>query len=136
MARAAGERDAPSRVIEGPYYCLDSEYYSHFGHVMTDVMGNIWGWQLAKGLVPDLRPLLSLPDDQPTIPSFQRDILVSLDIDPDSIEYIRPGAGVRVEELYGCTSDWSMPHYAASGAGRRVGTHRHRLHAPAAGWGA
>ena len=47
--------------------------------------------------MPDLRPLLSLPDDQPTIPSFQRDILVSLDINPDSIEYIRPGAGVQVE---------------------------------------
>ena len=125
MARAAGEQDAPSRVIEGPYYCLDSEYYSHFGHVMTDVLGNIWGWQLAKELVPDLRPLLSLPDDQPTIPSFQRDILVSLDIDPDSIEYIRPGAGVRVEELYGCTSDWSMPHYAApelADVWERIGT--------------
>ena len=113
MARAAGEQDAPSRLIEGPYYHLDSEYYSHFGHVMTDVLGCIWGWQLAKELVPDLRPLLSLPEDQRTIPSFQRDIFVSLDIDPDTIEYIRPGAGVRVDELYGCTSDWSMPHYAA-----------------------
>ena len=113
MARAAGEQEAPTRTLDGAFFYLDSEYYSHFGHVLTEVTARTWGWPLAKKLAPELRPLLSLPDDRPTIPGFQRQIFAALDIDPDSVEYVRPGAGVRVEELYGCTPDWDMPRYCA-----------------------
>ena len=113
MARAAGEQEEPSRTLDGPFFYLDSEYFSHFGHVLTDVVSNTWGWQLAKERAPELRPLLTLRPDQTTIPGFQRQIFAALEIDPDTVEYVRPGAGVRVEELYGCTPDWAMPRYCA-----------------------
>lgn len=112
MARAAGEPYPPTRTLDGPFFYLDSEYFSHFGHVLTDVVGNTWGWQLVKQRVPELRPLLSMPSDHATVPAFQRQIFAALGIDPDSIEYVRPG-GVQVAELYSCTSDWAMPRYCA-----------------------
>lgn len=114
MARSVGEQEEPSRRLYGSFFYLDSEYFSHFGHVLTDVVSNTWGWQLAKERSPDLRPLLTLRPDQTTIPGFQRQIFSALEIDPDTIEYVRPGAGVQVEELYGCTPDWAMPRYCAA----------------------
>ncbi len=113
LARAAGEQEQAGRTLDGPFFYLDSEYFSHFGHILTDVVSNTWGWQLAKEQAPDLRPLLTLRADQTAIPEFQRQILTALDIDPDAVEYVRPGEGVQVEELYGCTPDWAMPRYCA-----------------------
>lgn len=113
LARVAGEPETPSRELDGPYFYLDSEYFSHFGHVLTDVVGTTWGWQQIKDRVPELRPLVSLPVHQTTLPGFQRQIFASLGIDPATVEVVHPGEPVRVAELYGCTSDWAMPRYCA-----------------------
>ncbi len=113
LARLPVESEPPVRTAPGAFFYLDSEYPSHFGHVMTDVVANSWGWPIVKERVPHVRPLLSLPAGQTSIPEFQRRIFTALEIDVDTIEYVVPGEGVRVEELYGCTSDWAIPGYGA-----------------------
>ena len=113
MARMPNPAEVPIRRAEGAFYYFDSEYFSHFGHVLTDVVGNAWGWQLARERAPDLRPLVSLPDGQAGVPDFQRQIFAALDIDPDTIAYVRPGFGLEVDQLYAGTADFSNPRYAA-----------------------
>ena len=113
MARLPLDTEPAVRAVDGAFYYLDSEYFSHFGHVLTDVVSNTWGWELARRQVPGIRPLLSLPENQPEVPEFQRRIFAALDIDAETIEYVRPGSGLRVDELYSCTADWAIPGYAA-----------------------
>jgi hypothetical protein len=49
--------DLPSETMAGTYYLLDNSFYGHFGHLMTEVVSKLWGWDLAKAEFPDLKAI-------------------------------------------------------------------------------
>lgn len=55
FARLAGRRPAREELT-GDYFLLDPNYGA-FGHVMTEVVGRLWGWDRAKAERPDLKAL-------------------------------------------------------------------------------
>jgi hypothetical protein len=55
FARLAGKRPAREELA-GDYFLLDPNYGA-FGHVMTEVVGRLWGWDRAKAEYPDLKAL-------------------------------------------------------------------------------
>src|SRR5204862_4375355 len=50
-------RHVPDQSLEGDFYQLESSYPSHFGHVLTEVVSRMWGWDDAKRRMPGLRLL-------------------------------------------------------------------------------
>lgn len=51
-AAAATER------LPGTYYQLDPQWSGHFGHILTEVVSRLWGWEVAKAAYPDLKAIL------------------------------------------------------------------------------
>ncbi len=51
-----------STPLEGRYYDLSSSIPGHFGHIMTETVPKLWGWDAAKAAYPDLKVLYRLPD--------------------------------------------------------------------------
>lgn len=85
--------------LRGIYYHLDSEFPGHFGHVMTEDLGRLWGWREAKEQYPELRLLLSTEQKGGRPKDFQRSLLHAYGINDDDIVCIdRP---VRVDHLVG-----------------------------------
>jgi capsular polysaccharide biosynthesis protein len=114
MARLRSEESYPARKIEGAYFYLDTEFPAHFGHVVTEVVSRYWGWQAAREVAPDVRPLVGLWTGRDDMPSFQRAIFAALDIDLERVELFRPDEGLSVEVLYASTPDFVMPQYVTA----------------------
>ena len=51
------DRPNPTRVLRGDFYYLDCVFPSHFGHLTTEVLCRLWGWERAKREIPGLRVL-------------------------------------------------------------------------------
>jgi capsular polysaccharide biosynthesis protein len=47
----------PRRALDGDFYQLESAYRSHFGHLLTEVVSRLWGWDEAKRRNPGLKAL-------------------------------------------------------------------------------
>ncbi|MEJ7719271.1 MAG: glycosyltransferase 61 family protein [Ilumatobacteraceae bacterium] len=52
----------PPGRLDGPFFHLDSEFPGHFGHLLTEDVAKLWGWDEAKQRHPDLRVLRSSGD--------------------------------------------------------------------------
>lgn len=61
------DRPTPTDVLRGDFYFLDCVFPSHFGHLTTEVLCRLWGWERAKREIPGLRVLFH------TNPSHGRD---------------------------------------------------------------
>jgi capsular polysaccharide biosynthesis protein len=55
FARLVEGRRAP-QPLAGDYFLLDPNYGA-FGHIMTEVVGRLWGWDRAKAQFPELKAL-------------------------------------------------------------------------------
>jgi Glycosyltransferase 61 len=100
----------PSRRLEGPHFNLASEYPSHFGHFMSEVVSRLWGWAAAKQRHPSLKALISHPQKVP-VPNFVYGVLAAYGIQYDDIEVYGPNETVETEALVGVTPMYSMPDY-------------------------
>jgi capsular polysaccharide biosynthesis protein len=100
----------PSRRLEGPLFNLTSEYPSHFGHFMSEVVSRLWGWAPAKERHASLKVLLSRPREG-TVPSFVYRVLAAYGIAEADIEIYGPDETVEVETLIGVTPMYSTPDY-------------------------
>ena len=49
------------RELAGTYFLFDTEHPRHYGHITTEVLSRVWGWQQAVRLEPAIRPLLQRP---------------------------------------------------------------------------
>ncbi len=56
-------------LLAGTYFHLDSEYPGHFGHVFTEDIAKLWGWDIAKRRHPELRLLLSSHEESACRPA-------------------------------------------------------------------
>lgn len=98
------------RELEGQYFHLDCPYPGHFGHLMTEVVSRLWGWQQAKKENPDLKAILRVYRGDRT-PRLEKTIFSAYGIEPDDIVWI--GEPVRVGSIVGATPMWQnySPHY-------------------------
>ena len=51
------ERRKPAQVLEGDYYYVDCLFSGHFGHLTTEVVCRLWGWDRARSEIPGLKML-------------------------------------------------------------------------------
>lgn len=118
--------DPPAR-LPGAYYHLDSEFPGHFGHVTTEDIAKLWGWEQALRRHPDLRLLLSTDEPGGDAKPYQRQILHAYGVPDDRIVLI--DQPVRVDVLVGASQRFQNPLYvdpaieetwARIGAGLRV----------------
>ena len=105
-----------ARVSEGPpdtkefwsgtFYALDTEFPGHFGHVTTEAISRLWGWEDAKKVYPDLRALVFSEKDQ-SIPRWHLNLLEAANI-PEGDIVVHNGP-VRLERLVAATPMFSQP---------------------------
>jgi capsular polysaccharide biosynthesis protein len=100
--------ELPSDLLPGSYYHLDSPWTGHFGHLMTEVLSRLWGWDEAKAACPDLKAIYRAINPQRS--AFQRQVLEAYGIEPDDIVGIdRP---IFLKSVFGATPMWhhGQPH--------------------------
>jgi capsular polysaccharide biosynthesis protein len=78
-------RFVPTRRLEGHHYFLDCIHSAHFGHVMTEMVCRLWGWELAKRQLPDLKAVFYLPPRKATRRGLVDALLTAYGIDPSDV---------------------------------------------------
>ena len=51
------ERRDPEEVLKGDYYYVDCLFSGHFGHLTTEVLCRLWGWDRARRDIPGIKVL-------------------------------------------------------------------------------
>ena len=97
--------------LAGSYFHLDSEWPGHFGHMLSEQVSRLWGWEAAKARHPDLKVLLGRRPGHSRALPFERAILESFGI--PEIDVVLLDKPVRVERLVAATPMFSMPHYVS-----------------------
>lgn len=98
------------RTLGGDFYHLDCPYPGHFGHLMTEVVSRLWGWEQAKRENPDLKAILRVYRDD-KMPRLEKTVFTAYGIPRKDIVWV--GAPVRLESVTGATPMWqnNAPHY-------------------------
>lgn len=108
-------RREPPSTLDGDYYQLDPQYTGHFGHIMTEVVGRLWGWDEAKKQLPDLKAIFRVDNPERRGEALQRRLLTAYGIAADDIvavdrpTYLRSVASATV--MY----HNAPPHYVHPG---------------------
>lgn len=100
----------PRTAWAGDYYQLDPQH-GGFGHVMTEMVGRLWGWELAKAELPGLKAVFSVQNRRGVATSPKRRLLQAYGIADDDIVWTdRP---VNMSSLVGATCMWhnDNPYY-------------------------
>jgi capsular polysaccharide biosynthesis protein len=95
--------------LPGRYYLLDPNYAA-YGHVLTEVVGRLWGWDEAKKQFPDLKALFwKEANDSDSHSKYA--IARAYGLAPDDI--VRTARPVRVENLVAASPMWHnrTPYY-------------------------
>jgi capsular polysaccharide biosynthesis protein len=51
------DRRKPEEVLDGDFYYVDCLFSGHFGHLTTEVLCRLWGWERARKEIPELKLL-------------------------------------------------------------------------------
>lgn len=104
------DRLQPERTLAGDYFHLDCPYPGHFGHMMTEVVSRLWGWDRAKQENPDLKAILRVYRDD-KVPRLERDLFRAYGIAEEDIVWV--GEPVRLRSVAGATPMWQnkAPQY-------------------------
>jgi len=88
-------------TFEGPLFHLISAFPGHFGHFMTEDLGRLWGWRIAKERHPECKLLISAKPPREEISPFQRVMLEALGVAREDVVCINQP--VRVKRLIGAS---------------------------------
>ncbi|MDN5794469.1 MAG: glycosyltransferase family 61 protein [Intrasporangium sp.] len=107
------DRDIATRHLPGSYYHLDASNSGHFGHLTTEVVSKLWGWDEAKSRCPDLKAFFRLRHPNERIPELEMRLFQAYGIDRRDVVWA--GEPVRVDELYGASPLWhnQFPHFVS-----------------------
>jgi len=94
----------PRKSLSGSYYFLDSENSGHYGHIMTDVISRLWGWDIAKAEIPDLKAIFRIRYPNERIPTLEQRIFTAYGIPKDDIVWV--DEPVWLESVVGATPMW------------------------------
>jgi capsular polysaccharide biosynthesis protein len=100
-------RERPSgETLEGAYYLFLYNNPGHFGHLMTEALSKLWGWDAAKAADPSLKILCRLHPVREETPETRPEatLFPAFGIPPDDIVWV--DAPVSVTSLVGCTPMW------------------------------
>jgi capsular polysaccharide biosynthesis protein len=93
----------PRTALAGRYYHLDPQH-GGFGHIMTEMVSRLWGWQQAKDADPDLKAIFSVVHPKSARRSAKYRILRAYGIAEDDIVWTsRP---VWLHSLVSATAMW------------------------------
>ncbi|MFC4783170.1 glycosyltransferase 61 family protein [Nocardioides sp. MAHUQ-72] len=101
----------PRRTLTGDYYQLESTYPHHFGHLMTEVVSRLWGWEAAKREIPDLKAIFQLKTKSRRDPRLERTLFTAYGISEADLVWVNEP--VFVESVVAATPMWhnAPPHY-------------------------
>lgn len=91
-------------ALEGTYYHVDSSNSGHFGHLTTEVISRLWGWDAAKELFPDLKLLFRIrhPGERP--PTLELQLFEAFGIDAEDVVWAP--VPVRVDAMVAASPLW------------------------------
>jgi capsular polysaccharide biosynthesis protein len=105
---------AEPQHLPGSYFHFGYNNSGHFGHLMTEALAKLWGWQAAKAEDPSLKILCRIHPErrQPPSARLETRLLPAYGISPDDIAWA--DGPVTVDTLYACTPMWhnTVPFYA------------------------
>lgn len=90
--------------LDGVYYHVDSSNSGHFGHLTTEVISRLWGWDRAKKLIPELKLLFRIrhPGERP--PALELQLFEAFGINSDDIVWTP--VPVRVNAMVAASPLW------------------------------
>jgi capsular polysaccharide biosynthesis protein len=95
-------KDAP--LLEGDYYYLDCLHSGHFGHLLTEVVCRLWGWDAARRELPDLKALFHTNPRKHRDGTLERKIFSAYGVpEADMVSTDRP---VRLASVVGASPMW------------------------------
>jgi capsular polysaccharide biosynthesis protein len=103
--------DPPRETLSGTFYMVDPQY-GGFGHLLTEMVGRLWGWDQAKQADPDLKAIFSVVRPRATAPQPKHRLLRAYGIAEQDIVWVdKP---VYLTSLISPTSMWHnhVPYYA------------------------
>lgn len=115
------ENDSPPTRLEGAFYFFDYAHPGHYGHLMTEAIAKLWGWDEAKEALPDLRLLLRRHprDAGRTRPRPDLAVLRAFGVAERDIVWV--DGPVVVDTLVGATPMWhNSPPFQAHPAMRAI----------------
>jgi capsular polysaccharide biosynthesis protein len=62
----------PKKKLSGAYYYLDTEFPGVYGHLVTEIVGRLWAWDIAKEQEPNLKVIMCKVGGKPDIASWMR----------------------------------------------------------------
>ena len=101
----------PQRKLPGDYYFLDCAYSGHFGHLMTEVVSRLWGWDQAKRELPDLKAFFHVRPHRHGGGRLERALFTAYGIaEEDLVSVAEP---VKLRSVVSATPLWHnhVPHY-------------------------
>jgi capsular polysaccharide biosynthesis protein len=111
----------PTECLVGDFYHVDPQYSGHFGHIMTELVTRLWGWDSAKERIPTLKAVFRRkPGADATL---ERTLLSAYGIaDQDIVCIERP---VYVRSVVSATMMWHnwppyFVHPEIAGVWRRI----------------
>lgn len=101
----------PRRALAGSYYQLDCAYPGHFGHLTTEMVSRMWGWQEAKEQLPDLKVVFHARPRSAKPPALELALFRGYGIAEEDIVWVREP--VWLESVVSATPMWhnADPHY-------------------------
>ncbi len=100
------------RALKGDYYFLDCLFPGHFGHLQTEVVGRLWGWQQAKQQLPDLKALFHVRNFPGLRGDLERTLFSAYGI--SSSDLVASRRPVHLDSVVGAGPTWHNrePFYA------------------------
>ena len=113
FARPRSGSMPPHEHLAGSYYFFGYNNPGHFGHLMTEAVAKLWGWDAAKAADPSLKILCREHPKRPGTAGerLENVLLPAYGIDPDDIVWAT--GPVTVDDLVGATPLWhnAPPYY-------------------------
>lgn len=78
----------PTRELAGSFYHLDAWNPGHFGHVITEVVSRLWGWDRAKAEIPDLKAVFRRRYPNERFPALELSLFTAYGIERDDIVWL------------------------------------------------
>lgn len=105
------DRVRPRTERPGSYFHLDSENSGHFGHLVTEVMSRLWGWEHALADDPDVQAIFRIRYPNERDPLLERRLFTAYGIPESSITWV--SEPTWLESVYAATPMWhnARPHY-------------------------
>lgn len=75
----------PKDRMQGIYYNVDSEKPGHFGHLTTEVVSRLWGWDQAKREHPELKAIMRIRFPGEREPELERRVFGGFGIDASDL---------------------------------------------------